>query len=58
MKADETAENVTRINRRQAMKAGLGGAAAAAALSIPNIEHFSLAPEWPQHRRSAPRAPP
>ena len=34
-----------RINRRQAMKAGLGGAAAAAALSVPNIEHFSLAPD-------------
>lgn len=34
-----------RINRRQAMKAGLGGAAAAVALSAPNIEHFSLAPD-------------
>jgi hypothetical protein len=45
MKADETTGNVTRINRRQAMKAGLGGAAAAAALSVPNIEHFSLAPD-------------
>ena len=45
MKADETKDNVTRINRRQAMKAGLGGAAAAAALSVPNIEHFSLAPK-------------
>lgn len=45
MKADETKNDVTRINRRQAMKAGLGGAAAAAALSVPNIEHFSLAPK-------------
>jgi hypothetical protein len=45
MKAEETTNSVTRINRRQAMKAGLGGAAAAAALSVPNIEHFSLAPD-------------
>jgi hypothetical protein len=45
MKADETTDNVTRINRRQAMKAGLGGAAAAAAVSVPNNEHFSLAPQ-------------
>lgn len=45
MKAEETTSSVTRINRRQAMKAGLGGAAAAAALSVPNIEHFSLAPD-------------
>ncbi len=45
MKADESVDKVTRINRRQAMKAGLGGAAAAAALSVPNIEHFSLAPD-------------
>lgn len=44
MTANETTDNATRINRRQAMKAGLGGAAAAAALSVPNIEHFSLAP--------------
>lgn len=35
----------TRIDRRQAMKAALGGAAAAAALTAPRIEGFSIAPD-------------
>lgn len=35
-----------RVDRRQAMKAALGGAAAAVALSVPRIEGFSIAPDY------------
>ena len=44
----ESSDDVTasRMDRRTAMKAALGGAAAAAAFSAPRIEGFSLAPDY------------
>lgn len=41
-----TSGNQLRIDRRQAMKAALGGAAAAVALSAPRIEGFSIVPDY------------
>lgn len=42
----ERERDTTRIDRRQAMKAALGGAAAAAVLTAPRIEGFSFAPDF------------
>ena len=41
-----TESEATRLDRRQAMKAALGGAAAAAVFTAPRIEGFSTAPNY------------
>jgi hypothetical protein len=46
MVPDDTVTDTNRIDRRDAMKAALGGAVAAAALSAPSISGFSLAPNF------------
>ena len=43
--ADDGALDDTRLDRRAAMKAAIGGAAAAAALTAPKVSGFSLAPD-------------